>query len=500
MVKERGSEMNIEQASLQRTQIRKVEVTVVFDQNYRAIESVIANIGGSRSSKSYSLAQLMVKKFVNEKNKSFLTTRKTLPSLRQTAYKVAVDMMKDYGYYPYFEHNKSERTVFNPFNGNLWLFTSIDNPEKIKSTEYNYIHMEEANEFTYDDYMILKLRMSGKEGPGERNQIFLSLNPSEKYGWVNKDLLQQPEVRVIHSTYKDAIQYLPESYVKRLEALEGEDESYWQIYGLGEFADIAGQIYKIEIWRGEYPECKETIYGMDFGFQNPNVLLQVDIDMERMALYITELLYQSGMTNADLKARLKVLIPPERRQREIYADSAEPARIEEIYQEDFNIMASDKSVADGIDCVKRFKIYTREENINFNREMSSYKRKVDRAGNVLEEPVKFNDHCPDALRYPVFTHLRERLVAFPQSWVQHVGIEEKEAKEKAAKAPVQTKKEEAGPEPRTIEERNALRARLRNEGKAAEGEALSPFQGKPKKEVVKEAPKEEPSEDDSWVI
>ena len=479
---------------------RDFEVTRVYEENLHALEPVVANIGGSRSSKSYSIAQLMIKKFIMEENKNFLTARKTLPSLRQTAYKDAVDLLKEYNYYKYFVHNKSERTVFNPYGNNLWLFTSVDNPEKIKSTEFNYIHMEEANEFTYDDYMILKLRMSGKEGPGERNQMFLSLNPSEKYGWVNKELLMQADVKVIHSTYRDAIRFLPESYVKRLEALAGEDESYWQVYGLGEFADIKGQIYKIEPFKGAYPECKETIYGEDFGFQNPSVLLQIDIDMEKMALYVTELLYQPGLTNADLKARMKVLIPPEHRSREIYADSSEPARIEEIYQEGFNIQASDKSVADGIDCVNRFTVYSREENVNFNREMSAYKRKVDRAGNVLEEPVKFNDHCPDALRYAVYTHLKDRLIAYPESWVHHGGIEAKEAKEKAAKPAPAAVKEEESPIPRTIEERNALRRRLRAERQASEGEPSPPIQGEPKKKKPAKEPDPEPSDDDSWVL
>jgi len=433
----------------------------------------------------------MEKKFSAESNKEFLSTRKTLPSLRQTAYKVAINLMKEYDHYQYYTHNKTDRKIYNPYKKNSWLFTSIDDPEKIKSTEYNYIHMEEANEFSYDDYMILKLRLSGQEGPGEWNQMYLSLNPSEKYGWVNTVLLPQKEVegvRVIHSTYKDAIKFIPESYVKRLEALEKEDNSYWQIYGLGLFADIKGQIYQIVIWEdGTFPECKETIYGLDFGFQNPNVLLKIDIDMERMALYVTELLYQSGMTNADLKARMKVLIPPEYRKREIYADSSEPARIEEIYQEDFNIVASNKSVADGIDCVNRFTVYSREENVNFNREMSAYKRKIDRAGNVLEEPVKFNDHCPDALRYAVYTHLKDRLIAYPESWTWHRGMEKEE--EKARKEAERTKKGDGG-------KSEAVRDDESEEPKKPKDIGRPTHQGREEKD---KKPKRE-SDDDSWVV
>lgn len=419
------------EAAVQYARTRQVEVTVVFHKNEQSKDPVLVNIGGARSSKSHSIAQLMIKKFNEEKNKNLLTTRKTLPALRTTAYRVAVDLMKDYGCYYYFSHNKSERTIYNPYKNNWWLFTSIDVPEKIKSTEFNYVHMEETNEFNYDDYMILKLRMSGKEERREHNQMYLSLNPTQKYGWVNEQLLPQKGIKVIHSTYEDAIEFLPKSYVAMIERLKQEDPSYWHVYGLGLFAEIKGIIHLLHIIPALPAEPKETIYGLDFGFVNPNVLLQIDIDMEAMSLYITELLYQTGMTNAQLKERLKILIPEEHRKREIYADSAEPARIEEIYHEGFNIHNSDKSVTDGIDCVNRFKLYATEESPNANKEIRGYKRKVDAKGRVLEEPVKFNDHAPNALRYPVFTHLRDRLLALEPAWTVHAGEKAKEDQEKA---------------------------------------------------------------------
>jgi hypothetical protein len=183
------------------------------------------------------------------------------------------------------------------------------------------------------------------------------------------------------------------------------------------------------------------------------VLLQIDIDMEAMSLYITELLYQTGMTNAQLKERLKILIPEEHRDREIYADSAEPARIEEISLEGLNIHKSDKSVTDGIDCVNRFKLYATEESPNANGEIRGYKRKVDIKGRVLEEPVKFNDHAPNALRYPVYTHLRDRLLALEPEWTVHAGqIAEKDKKkqepgvEKRERPPLLAEHKEDKPE------------------------------------------------------
>jgi len=353
---------------------RQIEATDIFYRNAYSDASIVINEGGARSSKSYSIIQLFIQKFSKEKNKVFLTTRKTLPALRITAYKVAVDLLKEYGIYNSIKHNKSDRTLYNPRNNNLWIFTSVDDPEKIKSTEFNYEHMEESNEFSYEDFIILYLRLSGPTDGKEKNQLFMSYNPTDEHNWINKKVKPRKDVEVIHSTYKDN-PFLASSYKEKLESLKDQDESYYRVYTLGQYAELTGFIHKI-IEIDEFPEQQEVVYGLDFGFINPSALLQIDIHLEEMAIYFTELLYETELTNVQLIGKLEDLIPEKHKGREIYADSAEPARIEEIYQNGFNIFASDKSVKDGIDFLNRFKLYTHKDNVNFNDEMRGYKRKV----------------------------------------------------------------------------------------------------------------------------
>ena len=69
-------------------------------------------------------------------------------------------------------------------------------------------------------------------------------------------------------------------------------------------------------------------------------------------------------------------------------------------------MPSDKSVKDGIDFCKRKIFHTRAENVNLNKERQSYKWKEDKNGNILDEPVKFNNHAMDGKRYGVYTHCK----------------------------------------------------------------------------------------------
>ena len=467
--------MNTEQTAQEIT-TRQVPVTIIYDKNVRATKPVVLNEGGADSSKSHSIAQLFVQKYKNEYNKVFLVTRKTLPSLKLSAYKLILELLKDYGHYRYLKHNKSERTLYYHAHNNLMIFLSIDDPEKIKSIDFNYIWMEEAGEFTWDDFINLRKCNRAKTKQGEPNRTYLSLNPIDELGWINKRLKKQSDVEVIHSTYKDN-PFAQTADIDVLEGLKDQDDSYYRIYTLGLYAKLKGKIHDIEI-ASKYPDGLEIIYGLDFGFINPSVLIKYEIDIEKMAVYMTELIYETHLTNSDLIDRMKEEVPKEGRRKDIYADSAEPDRIEEIYQAGFNVKPCKKgkgSVVNGINFLNRFKLYSREENVNTNREYRGYKRKVDKNGEVLEDPVEYNDHCPTTGRYAVYTHLWERFVGEEPGEVFHQGI---------GKPKMGPKDRPETPEKADIRERLAPDA-----SKVTRGD-------KPKKEEESKSKKEEIIEDD----
>ena len=72
------------------------KVTNVFRKNFDAETTIVLNEGGARSSKSYSICQLLIYKMLTETNKKILITRKTFPSLRITSYKLFIDLLKEY--------------------------------------------------------------------------------------------------------------------------------------------------------------------------------------------------------------------------------------------------------------------------------------------------------------------------------------------------------------------------------------------------------------------
>jgi phage terminase large subunit len=98
---------------------------------------------------------------------------------------------------------------------------------------------------------------------------------------------------------------------------------------------------------------------------------------------------------------------------EIFCDNAEPKTIEELRRAGYNAKPADKDVREGIRKVKGQPLYITEKSVNLIKEIRSYKWKTDKDGKVLDEPIKFNDHAIDALRYAIFT----KSITPSMSWV-----------------------------------------------------------------------------------
>jgi len=307
------------EAQQQEKEERTIQVTRVFLSLKDAAGSkVVICRGGARSSKSHSISQLLIERLFCSIPRKILIVRKTLPALR-VSIKAMVDEILSNPPYNLMEYVKQNKQLMNYYYGKSFIhFGSIDDPEKIKSSEWNDILMEEATDFTYEDFVNLKLRLSAKEY-GVKNQLILSLNPIDEFHWIKTKLLdggQEPNCVELLSNYKDN-PYLSQDYIDVIENLQDIDENYWRIYGKGEWGHLEGMIY--DNWKVHRAEDKpvegETIYGLDFGFTNPTTLLQLKVD--GMKALITQKLYKTNMTNDVLIEELKNIIPKERRSEHI---------------------------------------------------------------------------------------------------------------------------------------------------------------------------------------
>ena len=363
-----------------------IDTTNVFHKAYGSNTRITCLQGGTRSSKTYSLCQLFIVKALKETGKVFTICRKTLPALKGTAYRDVLELLKELGLYFEENHNKSELSY--SLNGNLIEFISVDQPQKIRGRKRDYLWLNEANEFNYEDYQQLILRTTDK--------VYLDYNPSDPYSWIYDKVITRDDCTFMKSTYK-ANPFLDKDTIAEIERLKDIDPDYWRVYGLGEIGSIQTMIFR-NFQLVDEVQGRLVGYGLDFGFTNsPSALVAVYQSDDN--LYIKEMLYEKRLTNTDLANKLKEFRID--RQSEIIGDSAEPKTIEEIYRQGFNIKPAKKGAGIhlGIDIMRRYKLHITKDSLNAIKEFRGYKWATDKNGDVLNTPVKVNDHLIDATRY-----------------------------------------------------------------------------------------------------
>lgn len=355
--------------------------------------------GGAGSGKSVFAAQKVLATMVNQAGAVVVLIRKVAKTIRSSMYTQIKLVARGLDIEHHLSFYDGDQRI-TCSNGSVVISMGMDDREKVKSlAQPCLIWVEEATELDREDFQQLDLRLRGDHA--EVLQMILSFNPVNKGHWIYKRFFLKPDPKavLVHSTFRSNMR-LDDNYREVLEALRLQDEQYFKVYALGEWGDMRqGMIFNYS-QVDEIPECDEVIYGLDFGFNNPTALVEVNIRENK--LFVRELLYEQHLVNSELVSILKMAL--RKPTAEVYADAAEPARIEELYRAGINVHKALKQVQDGIDRVKRFKLHVLRGSINLIQELDNYTWKLDRLGNQLDEPEKLNDHACDALRYAVHTH------------------------------------------------------------------------------------------------
>jgi phage terminase large subunit len=374
------------------------DTSIVYDYLALSDKKISVFQGGARSGKTYNIMLWFVVKLLNETGRTLTVCRQTLPALKRSAMSDFFNILKKYDLYDASVHNKSDCTY--ELNGNLIEFASIDQAQKLRGVPRHYLFINEANELKYEDWMQLLLRTAVPVDQEGKTKIILDYNPSMEDHWIYDHVIPREDADFYITTFRDN-PYLPLDQIKEIERLEKVDEQYWKIYGLGQRGGSRELIYTHWQQCDELPRQSPIFYGLDFGFHNPTVLVEVEIF--NGSIYCNELVYESKMITQDLLKMFEVYSI--NRRASMFADSAEPKTIEEIQRAGYNITSSDKSVIDGIMKIKSMPLYITKRSEHLLKEIRNYKWKKDlKTEKILDEPVKLMDHALDALRYAVLSY------------------------------------------------------------------------------------------------
>lgn len=363
---------------------------------------VVANKGGTRSSKTYSVVQLLIV-IADFRQRDISIVSESFPHLRRGVMKDFAEILDKEGLVEgvNYEFNKSEYK-YEFKNGSVVEFFSVDNWGKVKGSRRDILFINECNRISYETYRQLAVRTT--------ETIFLDWNPDNEF-WYEEHIAQRDTTAEIHSTYLDN-PYLDKAQIAEIES-NRYNEQWWRVYGLGLTGHIEGTIYRPFIQIDELPDARSRmrhVYGLDFGYSNdPTALVDVYIDEAGRKIYVDEIIYETGLLNSDIAQRMAEAGVS--KSTEIFADAAEPKSVDEIGRKvyRYNVKpAYKKDLLSQIQFLQQFEIYVTTRSLNVIKESRQYKWKEDRDGNAVNEPIDAFNHAMDALRYAVFTALRKQ--------------------------------------------------------------------------------------------
>lgn len=297
-------------------------------------------------------------------NVRVLMVRRTLESLKTSALVTwERDVIKEAkldGTVSYYGGSVREPAQYRYRNGSCVAMAGLDKPDKVMSTEWDIVYVQEAAELEDEDgWLALSSRL--RNGAISFQQLIADCNPSHPMHWL-KVRCDAGQTLMLHSRHEDNPRYFDDDgavtaagadYMARLDALTGVRRLRLRD---GIWAAAEGMIY--EGWdpsihvvkRFEPPADWQRIWSIDFGFVHPFVWQEWVVDGDgRMFLYRE--IYHTKRLVEDHAAQIKALTKDSPRPRAIVADHDAEDRATLERKLGLGIIPANKTVSEGIQAV-----------------------------------------------------------------------------------------------------------------------------------------------------
>lgn len=368
--------------------------------------------GGASSGKSYGVVQKVILKALKQWKhpRKILFLRKVDRTVADSIFSDVKNCLDRWHLLELCKINQSNHTITLP-NGAQFLFKGMQDPERIKSiTGLSDVVMEEASEFTLDDFTQLSLRLRDKRH--KYRQIYCMFNPVSKLNWTYRkwfDPDRQPSsdderTAIYQSTYKDN-RFLDRHNIETIENLKQTNPAYYKIYTLGEFATLDKLVFpdfdkrRLSLNKlGDLP----SYFGLDFGYTNDETaFMHVKVDQDKRVIYVMEEYAKRGMLNDEIARVIKSMGYAKEI---VTADAAEPKSIAEIKRAGIQRIRPARkgrdSITQGISFMQQYRLVVDDRCVKTIEELENYTYKKDRqTGEYTNEPVDSYNHEIDAIRY-----------------------------------------------------------------------------------------------------
>jgi phage terminase large subunit len=298
-------------------------------------------------------------------------------------------------------------------NGSVIWTGGMDNPDKVLSSERDFIYVNQAEELTLNDWEMLTTRTTGRSAVIPDPQTYGDCNPGGSQHWI-RDRAKSAKLHLLNSTHKDnPTLYTPAGELtdqgkRTLETLQGLTGVRRKRLFEGLWATAEGAVYdfdpSVHVKERNARELQYWGLAIDEGYTNPAVILLIGIDGDGR-LHIEKEFYRTGVLQEAVVAQAYEWVK-ERRATAIVVDESAAGLIADLVNNRLPAQGHKGRVLDGIAIIQSLlavqpdglpRLTVDPSCVNTINEFESYVWKPGK-----EEPVKDNDHAMDAVRY--FSH------------------------------------------------------------------------------------------------
>jgi len=381
---------------------KETKPTMVFDRVYSFLynfknglsnKNILIAQGGTWSSKTVSICENLFLYALMNPRKYILITSGDVTQIETDA-KIALDniiMKSPFSSLVRYTSNPKKYIFKNGTEIRLNAFRNLNDAE---GSKYDVVYCSEVKRMKYPIFRALSFRF--------RDVMMMDYNPTSRF-YVH-DLIDDPKTDFFISNYKHN-QYANKTLIyDQILSKKEIAPNFYKAYGLGLTGSVEGVIYKNVFEVDTFPDfLPEAVYGIDYGYNDPFVLLKIHILEEERKAYIEELAY---IAKAELNDLYQIFegIDYLNPFTSIIGDNGARAIYNDISSKfDINVRSvGEKNVSKDLLYLSDFTIYVKKGSKGTFIDFRDYKVKDGiNNPNGLIVPDHTNSHAPDAFRYGV---------------------------------------------------------------------------------------------------
>ncbi len=332
--------------------------------------------------------------------------RKAFNSLAGTVVKTFQRITEGRGIHGYGGENPTK--FIYPNGSAIWL-GGMDNPDRVLSSERDFIFIPQAEELTESEWEVLGTRCTGRGAVVTHAQIFGDCNPAGSKHWIRT----RKSLRLLNATHKDNPELFDDDGVMTQEGIRRISILEESLTGVrrkrlleGIWATAEGAVYDMfdaAVHMRERPKSdfKRWFLAIDEGYTNPAVVLVVGEDSDGR-LHIYREFYKRQQLQSRVVAEAKRSFT-EFRCDGCAVDESAAGLIADLIAAGVRAVGAKGRILDGIGAVQnllaikgdgRPRLTVDPSCVNSQNEFESYKWKPEK-----DMPEKEDDHAMDAIRY-----------------------------------------------------------------------------------------------------